>query len=173
MTDLGFCKKINDSRTYTLCGMPEYLAPEVILGKEYSFSVDWWAIGVLIYEMSAGYPPFFARNPMSIYEKIVTGKYSCPSYFSKSLKDLLPHILQTDRSKRYSVLKNGTKDIKDHEWFRTLDWEAVLARKTKPSFVPHVSGGDDTTNFDFCEEEDLRVASKAEFAEEFKTIEVC
>jgi len=79
-----------------LCGTPEYLAPEIILSKGYNKAVDWWALGVLVYEMAAGYPPFFADQPIQIYEKIVSGKVRYPSHFSSELKDLLRNLLQVN-----------------------------------------------------------------------------
>lgn len=81
-------------------GTPEYLAPEIIMSQGYNKSADWWSLGILIFEMNAGYPPFYAKDPMRIYEKIVSGKYTPPGHFSKALKDLISNILQVDRTKR-------------------------------------------------------------------------
>jgi serine/threonine protein kinase len=91
--------------------------------------VDWWALGVLIYEMAAGYPPFFADQPIQIYEKIVSGKVRFPSHFSSDLKDLLRNLLQVDLTKRFGNLKNGVNDIKGHKWFAATDWIAIYQKK--------------------------------------------
>lgn len=93
------------------------------------FFVDWWALGVLIYEMAAGYPPFFADQPIQIYEKIVSGKVRFPSHFSAELKELLRNLLQVDLTKRYGNLKNGVNDIKNHRWFSSTDWIAIYQKK--------------------------------------------
>lgn len=85
---------------FFLAGTPEYLAPEIILSQGYNFSVDWWSLGVLIYEMASGFPPFYAKDHMKLYERIISGKYTCPPHFTKNLKDLLSNILQVERSKR-------------------------------------------------------------------------
>lgn len=166
ITDFGFCKLIR-GRTWTLCGTPEYLAPEIVLSKGYGRSVDWWSMGVLLFEMSAGHPPFFASDPMRIYEKIVAGKYRCPGHFTPELKDLVGHVLQVDVTKRYGNLKDGVLDFKNHRWFKEVDWDMLLNSRIHPPFIPKIRSAGDASNFDHFDEEKIKESPVNLYEEEF------
>ena len=149
LTDFGFAKVVEPgARTYTLCGTPEYIAPEVLLNKGHGKPVDWWCLGILIYEMIVGQPPFCDEDPMGIYQKILAGKVYFPKYFDKDAKSLVKHLLTADLSKRYGNLNNGAADIKEHRWFTDFSWSDLLERKLVAPIKPAVKGDTDTTNFD-------------------------
>lgn len=110
--------------------------------------VDWWGLGILIFEMLAGIDPFNDEDPMSIYKNILRGKLNFPSNFDKEAKSLVKHLLVADLSKRYGNLKEGANDIKKHRWFATMNWEHLIKKKIKPVFIPIVKSSGDVSNFE-------------------------
>uniref|UniRef100_A0A1B6ET07 cAMP-dependent protein kinase n=1 Tax=Cuerna arida TaxID=1464854 RepID=A0A1B6ET07_9HEMI len=167
LADFGFCKLLTNGRTYTLCGTPEYIAPEVLLSRGYGKSVDWWGIGILTYELSAGFSPFRETKPLKVYQKILTGSYRMAPHFSPDLKDLLRNILQADITRRYGNLKDGTDDFKRHKWFRPLNWQAVVQRKMPAPFLPKIKDPEDSQYLPRMKYESLIISSEEEYPEEF------
>ncbi|CCC66670.1 hypothetical protein NCAS_0A01100 [Naumovozyma castellii] len=153
ITDFGFAKEV-DTVTWTLCGPPDYIAPEVIATKPYNKSVDWWSLGVLIFEMLAGYTPFYDTTPMKTYEKILQGKVVYPTFFHPDVVDLLGKLITADLTRRIGNLQSGSKDIKCHPWFSEVVWEKLLAKDIETPYEPPITTGiGDTSLFDQYPEE--------------------
>lgn len=147
LTDFGFAKKRNTS--CTLCGTPQYLAPEVIHNWVQSFATDWWALGVLLYEMVVGNPPFEDDENMKMYEKILQSDADYPIEMNCILRHLIQKLLDKNAYLRLGSGIQGARDVKRHPFFvKKLDWEALLAQTLEPPYVPTVNSNVDSQNFD-------------------------
>lgn len=161
LVDFGFAKRLGskDSRpveTYTLCGTPEYLAPEVIQNKGHTIAVDWWALGILIYEFLTGYPPFWHQNPIEIYKQIIEKPVLFPTEppISANAQSIIRSFCTVDRSRRLGNLIGGTQQVKAHPFFEGIDWAALFHRQVRPPIQPNVRYPGDAQCFDIYPEDD-------------------
>lgn len=154
ITDFGFAKEVPDI-TWTLCGTPDYLAPEVVASKGYNKSVDWWSLGILIFEMLCGFTPFWdGGSPMKIYENILKGRVKYPPYIHPDAQDLLQRLITPDLTKRLGNLHGGSKDVMQHAWFVEVTWDRLAKKDIDAPYVPPVQGGvGDASQFDKYPEE--------------------
>ncbi|GAW20980.1 hypothetical protein ANO14919_104930 [Xylariales sp. No.14919] len=149
LCDFGLCKleMRDEDQTNTFCGTPEYLAPELLRGEGYNKTVDWWTLGVLLYEMLTGLPPFYDENTNEMYRKILAEPLHFPGsdVVPPAAKDLLTKLLNRDPTQRLGA--NSSVEIKSHPFFHAIDWRKLLQRKYEPAFKPNVTNALDTTNF--------------------------
>uniref|UniRef100_UPI003AAFDD9E protein kinase C epsilon type isoform X2 n=1 Tax=Centroberyx gerrardi TaxID=166262 RepID=UPI003AAFDD9E len=152
LADFGMCKEgiINGVTTTTFCGTPDYIAPEILQELEYGASVDWWALGVLMYEMMAGQPPFEADNEDDLFESILHDDVLYPVWLSKEAVSILRAFMTKNPAKRLGcVVSQGCEEaIKTHPFFREIDWVLLEQRRVKPPFKPRIKTKRDVNNFD-------------------------
>ncbi|KAJ7990774.1 hypothetical protein DPEC_G00290400 [Dallia pectoralis] len=159
LADFGMCKEgIYDGlTTATFCGTPDYIAPEILQELLYGPSVDWWALGVLLYEMLSGHAPFEAENEDDLFEAILNEEIIYSSWLSADAVNILKAFLTKNPARRLGcvVTEGGEKAVTEHVFFTGIDWEKLESRELEPPFKPRIKTSEDVNNFDpdFTQEE--------------------
>jgi len=143
LIDFGFSKVLrNGAKTFTLCGTPQYLAPELVTSAGHGLAVDWWAFGVLMYEMLHGAPPFHDATSMGVYQKILAGKIAWGQGMRAAPKDLIQKLLVANPAARL-----GQHKVVREPFFRPIDFELLEQRKLPPPWVPTLKSFTDTSYY--------------------------
>jgi len=155
ITDMGLAK-VSMGKTFTTCGTPDYFAPEVIASTGHTQAVDWWTLGILVFELMAGFPPFESAFPMQTYQKVTKGidKVLFPSKLQGDCGDLVKKLCHKDPSERIAMKKGGANNIRSHLWYKGFNWEEFTALKMAAPYKPQVKSKSDLANFQ-AREEDL------------------
>ncbi|KAI9246996.1 kinase-like domain-containing protein [Helicostylum pulchrum] len=150
LADYGLCKENmgGNNTTNTFCGTPEFMAPEILLENRYGRAVDWWAFGVLLYEMLLGQSPFKGEDEDEIFDAVLEDNILYPINMSKNSVSICESLLERNPEKRLGGGKGDAQEVKNHPFFAGVNWEDMLAKRVTPPFLPTINGRADTSNFD-------------------------
>ncbi|KAL7669480.1 hypothetical protein ACOME3_010135 [Neoechinorhynchus agilis] len=137
VTDFGFAKLLNE-KAMTICGTPQYMAPEVSGRLGYTTCCDWWSLGVLAYELNAGSTPLVASDIIRIIAKAQSGRFRVPEHFSSELRDLVIGLLKINPNRRYGCGNGGIDGMKAHKFFKDIDWWNLFQQKVAMIYKPGI-----------------------------------
>ena len=150
LTDFGLSKILDEEsdKAFTICGTPQYLAPEVLLKKGYDKAVDWWSLGCVMYEMLSGKLPFAIKRGIKLSTKIYEKGVEFPKNMNNDAKDLIQKLLVVDPKDRLGEGPDGSEKIKSHPFFKGVNWKDAWQKKIKPPFIPKLKNDTDLRYFD-------------------------
>ncbi|KAK6764113.1 hypothetical protein RB195_024433 [Necator americanus] len=152
LADFGLCKEGMGpcDKTSTFCGTPEFLAPEVLTESSYTRAIDWWGLGVLIFEMLVGEPPFSGDDEEEIFDSIVNDEVRYPRFLSIESISIMRRLMRKNPEKRLGAGEKDAEDVKMQRFFKHINWEwdRLLRKEIKPQFVPQIKNAEDVSNFD-------------------------
>jgi serine/threonine protein kinase len=142
LTDFGVAKlgMAANSTTGTFCGTPEYMAPEMVKGVPHTRAVDWWGLGVLVFEMLTGFPPFSSENVLTVYEMILNSKVPFPEEMDPVAVDFIGRLLDKNPETRLGSGVDDVEELKKHPYFTNIDWDRVYKKEYRPQWIPKFFG---------------------------------
>jgi len=148
VADFGLSKLVM-GKTFSICGSPDYFAPELVNQTGHTLALDWWQLGVLVYELLTEQPPFQADHVTATYMKVMDGidKVAFPSTVQGAAADLVRALLQRDPAERLPMRPGGAANVQGHAWYCGLDWKALEELRLEPPYRPEVTNARDLSNF--------------------------
>lgn len=170
ISDFGLSRlNIRQNDAKSICGTPEYLAPEIVYKLPYGKPVDWWTFGSILYELLTGFPPFYSKNRNDLFERIKSTEPKIPSFFSENVTSLIQGLLTKNPAKRLGT-EGGAAEIKAHPWFKNVNFEDIINKRIKPPFMPKMGSQFGLQNFD-KEFTDMNLISPEVQGKIFKNLE--